>query len=63
MTLLNLLSRWHSVRRGFRQIENLLTQVASEILLLKSLQKVMQLERDLSGPRTGLWMHREKVPQ
>ena len=64
MTQLGLLS--HCVQRviiGFRQVENLLTQIAFEVVLLHPQKDLMKLKCDLSGPRTCLWMHREQVPE
>lgn len=52
---------WLTLRA--RQIENLCAAVTSEILILTVLHGVIQLECNLSGPRTGLRVHREQMSQ
>jgi hypothetical protein len=64
MTQLDLLS--HGLQRviiGFRQVKNLLAQIAFEVLLLHPQQDLMKLKCNLSGPRACLWVHREQVTE
>lgn len=45
------------------QVVNLIATVTLEILRLLLQHGIIQLEGNLSCPRTGLWMYGEQVPQ
>lgn len=63
MTSLHVLSIRHGFGLRARQVKDLCTAVTSEILVLALLHGIIQLECDLSSPRTCLRVHREQMSQ